>query len=44
MLRISAGVSATLIRNLGRGFSDLTAGIAARLRVSTAWIVLTVAL
>ena len=30
-----------LIRNLGQGFSDLTAGVSPRLRLATAWTVLT---
>ena len=29
-----------LIRNLGRGFSDLTANVSPRLRLATAWTVL----
>jgi len=34
----------TLIRNLGQGFSDLTADVAPRLRLATAWTVLTATL
>jgi hypothetical protein len=30
-----------LVRNLGQGFSDLTADVAPRLRLATAWSVLT---
>ena len=33
-----------LIRNLGRGLSDLTAGVSPRLRLATAWTALTAAL
>ena len=33
-----------LIRNLGQGFSDLTTDVSPRLRLATAWTVLTAAL
>jgi len=33
-----------VIRNLGRGFSDLTAGVRPRLRLAAAWPVLAAAI